>query len=124
MVKKKLNRLEQLSLNFDDPTAEETTEHQKMAVEPQRMAEDIQYLERNSEHLKQEMVDKYNRFLTEIRNKGISVRLTKDFESKRNILKKYFPVRYENQGLGSYSAEKLGKVFLGFLDYARDIKKK
>ncbi|MEK6936312.1 MAG: hypothetical protein AABW67_05990 [Nanoarchaeota archaeon] len=124
MAKKKIKGLEQLSLNFDDPTAEETAEHQRMAEEPQRMAEDSQYMDRNNQHLKQVRIRVYNNFLNEVELREISFKKTEDANLKREILDKYFPGRYKNQGINEYSPEKLNEAFLGFVNYSRKLKRR
>ena len=110
-------RLEQLSLNFDDPSSKATETHQ-------RMAEEVQYSERNEEHLKQVMKDKYARFLNEVEVSEISFKKTEDANLKREILYRYFPGKYKSQGINEYSPEKLNEAFLGFVNYSRKLKRR
>ncbi len=109
-------RLEQLSLNFDDPTLEETEKHQKIA-------EAIEFDGRCSELLKKETARRYSDFLNEAKMNGVSFKAVEDASLKRDLLSKYFPVQYQRQGINKYSPEKLNRVFLGFLNYAHKVVK-
>jgi len=59
-------KLEQLSLNFDDPTAEETEEHQ-------RMAEEIEFGHRCESYIADQIRSRYNEFIESVNYSGINV---------------------------------------------------
>lgn len=111
-------RLEQLSLNFDDPTVEETEMHQ-------RMAEEIEINQRYAEYSENEMIEKYREFLQAVRESGINVEdpfkntITKTRHLKE-IMKydvlygKGKPVRLKDA-----KASRIGKAYLKTYNQAR-----
>lgn len=59
-------RLETLSLNFDDTTAEETERHQ-------RMAEEVEFSQRCEVFVREEMQAKYRSLLIAVKESGINI---------------------------------------------------
>ncbi len=121
-----LSSLERLDDDFSYPlkldgSIPEQTERDIKEIEEERLDNELTDLYLH--HRELQRLNKYYRFLMDIGNLRISLRLSKNSNEKRELLKIYFPRRYEKQGMGWYSAEKLGKTFLGFLDYARKLKR-
>ncbi len=110
-----------LESGLNAPTPEET-EMMRKEIEDKKL--DYELTDLYLYHRTSQRLEKYHRFLVEVEDLGISLRLSQNFDEKRELLRKHFPGKYERQGLGSYSAERLGKVFLGFLDYARKMKRR
>ena len=107
----------EMTLNFDDPTVGETTEHQ-------RMAEGIEFEDRCSELIRMRRREVYIQFLNEVESLRISFKKGENADLKRTVLIKYFPVRYQRQGIDEYSSEKLNEAFLGFVNYSRGLVRK
>ena len=114
-----LERLDDFNypLDLDGLTPKETEMQQ-------RMAEAIEFDSMCSELLKRDKARKYVSFLNEVEVNGVSFKKVEDAPLKRNLLSKYFSVRYQRQGIDEYSPEKLNEVFLGFVNYARKIVRK
>jgi hypothetical protein len=107
-----------IGLNFDDPTIEETEQHQ-------RMAEDIgnqRYIDSLlAEQIARTRKQKYKDFAQEVRDRGLSLNIYKNTDSKRELLGRYFPGKFnsEKQDLRHHTIAQIGKVFAKVYNYAQ-----
>jgi len=112
------------SLNFDDPTLEETEMHQ-------RMAEEIQLEELYSGNIKSKNYKKYERFLGAVTSSGINVEdIFADIQIKKRHLREIMgykaligkdnvPVPLDNA-----KDSRIGKVYLHHYNLARRLHNK
>ena|SRR3989344_6994020 len=99
--------------------------HQELSFEQEAYeAENIRLSKMLKDHTKQERKEVYLSFLKELSNLGVPLKICKHPEEKKRLLRKYFPGKFNSQGFDNYSPEKLGRAFLGFVDYARKQKNK
>jgi hypothetical protein len=106
------------TLNFDDPTVEETQEHQRMADEImfQQKADELA-----AEHLARQMKLKYQRFRSAVERKKISLNIYLQTDIKRQLLEQYFSGQFspEKQDLRRHTIAQVGKVFASLYGYAK-----
>jgi len=107
----KLEDIRELDLNFDDPTHEETLEHQ-------RMADEIM-LQRRAEEKGKAMKAKYRSFRRDVESQGISLAVFRQTDAKRQLLETYFPVKFSKQDLGKHTPAQIGKIFAKMYEYSK-----
>jgi len=107
----KLEEIEELDLNFDNPTHEETLEHQ-------RMADEIM-LQRRAEEKSIAMKLKYRLFRVDVERQEVSLSVFQQTEVKRQLLETYFPVKFSKQDLGKHTPAQIGKIFAKMYEYSK-----
>ncbi|MFH1710857.1 MAG: hypothetical protein ABH840_00935 [Nanoarchaeota archaeon] len=116
MSKKRKLEYADMELNFDDPTHEETLEHQRMAddIMLQRRAEEYVAEERS-----REMKAKYKSFRRDVESQGVSLHVLRQTEVKKNLLESYFPGQFSKQDLSKHTPAQIGKVFARIYSYSK-----
>ncbi len=92
----------------------------EVGIEP----EDIWLYERGYLEHKQKVnliskTNKYQNFLKEAQQKGVSINRFQDISVKKRLLEKYFPGQFRKQNLKKYGPRQIGEIFAKIFDYAK-----
>lgn len=120
MARNLLTQIGVQELNFDNPTAEETAQHQSAADEIllQNRLEDIAASQKATE-----MKLKYQLFRQAVESKGISLNPYEQTDVKRNLLETHFPGKFShsNQDLRQQTIAQVGRIFNKLSDMPKAI---